>query len=42
MIPGWLAWSGGIAAAVVLTAGFLLWGTQGPVLLFDAIAAYCF
>jgi uncharacterized membrane protein YdcZ (DUF606 family) len=40
--PRWLAWSGGIAAAVTLTTSLLLWGTQGPALLLDAVVAYCF
>ena len=39
--PHWVVWIiGGIAVALCCFV-FLLWGINGPIYLFDLIAAYC-
>jgi hypothetical protein len=36
-----LLWTTGLVAASVAFAAFLIWGTQGPLLLLDMIVAMC-
>lgn len=36
-----LLWCAGVFVSVVSLAAFVLWGTGGAVLLFDAIVALC-
>ncbi|MEQ9638943.1 MAG: hypothetical protein RIM84_02885 [Alphaproteobacteria bacterium] len=38
---GWLALGAGAIVALIAAAGFLLWGRQGPAILFDAFIAFC-
>ena len=39
--PNWLLWSSGVAAAALAAVAFVLWGTNGPTMLFDMIVALC-
>ena len=39
--PNWLLWSSGIAAVVLAAVAFILWGINGPGMLFDMIVALC-
>ena len=36
-----LLWTTGIVAASVAIVAFMVWGTQGPLLLLDMIVAMC-
>jgi hypothetical protein len=39
--PHWVAWIIGGAAVALCSLVFLLWGINGPIYLFDLVAAYC-
>ena len=42
--PRWLLWIVGVVGVVGVALGalaFLLWGVNGPIYIFDLIAAYC-
>ena len=36
-----LLWITGLAVSAVAIVAFVLWGTQGPIFLFDMIVALC-
>jgi hypothetical protein len=37
----WLIWSAGITALALCLTAFMLWGINGPSILFDMIVALC-
>ncbi len=37
----WIGIGAGAIVALVAAASFLMWGTQGPAILFDAFLAFC-
>jgi len=39
--PHWALWMSAGAAIALCAVVFLLWGFNGPIYLFDLIAAYC-
>jgi hypothetical protein len=39
--PRWLLWIVGVVGVALGALAFLLWGVNGPIYIFDLIAAYC-
>jgi hypothetical protein len=39
--PHWVLWIVGVVGVALCALVFLLWGVNGPIFIFDLIAAYC-